>query len=258
VGEHGTHVAGIIGARPGGDSGDFGGIAPGADVVCARVYRAASATDIEETASNGDIATAVDFLAMQEGVDLINLSLGGVRGSEIEQDAIQNATNRGVLVLCAAGNNAGAQVIYPAAYPGSVAVSAVGLLGTVPNGSVDSLALPHEIDRFGASGIFSAAFNNVGPQIACAGPGVGIISTVPGGSSKSPGPAYASMSGTSMACPAVCAALATVLGADPEFRKMPRDRSRAIYAWTRLVGGVRAMGFGANIEGYGLATALGQ
>ena len=61
-----------------------------------------------------------------------------------------------------------------------------------------------------------------------------------------------------MACPAVCAALATILEADPEYRKMPRDRSRAIYAWTRLVGGLRAIGFGANVEGYGLASASGQ
>jgi len=258
VAEHGTHVAGIVGARSGNDSGDFGGIAPGADVVCARVYRAAGATGTEETANNGDIATAVDYLTMHENVDLINLSLGGVRGSEIEKDAIQSAIDRGVLVLCAAGNNAGAQIIYPAAYPGSVAISAVGLLGTFPSGSMDSLAVPQQMDRFGASGIFSAAFNNVGPQIACSGPGVGIISTVPEGAKGSTAPPYASMSGTSMACPAVCAALATILEAYTEYRKMPRDRSRAIYAWTRLVGGLRAMGFGANVEGYGLASASGQ
>jgi subtilisin family serine protease len=263
VGEHGTHVAGIVGARAGNDSGDFGGIAPGADIVCARVYRAGAA-GIEESASNGDIATAIDFLAMQEGVDLINLSLGGVRGSEIEKDSIQNAIDRGVLVLCAAGNTGGAQVIYPAAYPGSVAVSAVGVLGTVPNGSVDSLAVPQQIESFAANGIFAAAFNNVGPQIACAGPGVGIISTVPDvspGSSAAgavPTYAYASMSGTSMASPAVCAALATILEKDQEYRKMPRDRSRAVYAWTRLVAALRTMGFGANVEGYGLPTGRGQ
>jgi subtilisin len=129
---------------------------------------------------------------------------------------------------------------------------------------VDSLAVPQQIESFAANGIFAAAFNNVGPQIACAGPGVGIISTVPDvspGSSAAgavPTYAYASMSGTSMASPAVCAALATILEKDQEYRKMPRDRSRAVYAWTRLVAALRTMGFGANVEGYGLPTGRGQ
>jgi subtilisin family serine protease len=257
VGEHGTHVAGIVGARSRSGSGDFAGIAPGADVVCARVYPAPESAGAETSAGNGDVASAIDFLAMQESADLINLSLGGPRASEIEKDAIQAAIDRGVLVICAAGNTFGAQVIYPAAYPGSVAVSAVGLLGTVPNGSADSLAVPQQPDGFKASGIFSATFNNVGPQIACAAPGVGIISTVPAGSKESGAP-YASMSGTSMACPAVCGALATLLSADPQYRKMPRDRSRAIYAWSRLVGSLHTLGLGSNVEGYGLASALSQ
>jgi subtilisin family serine protease len=255
VAEHGTHVAGIIAARSAAtDRGDFAGIAPGADVVAARVYRNDSAQPGTEppTTNNGDVAAAIDALASDETVDIINLSLGGSRGSEIENDAVQAAIDRGVLVVCAAGNGSGAPVMYPAAYPGTVAVSAFGLLGTVPPSSADAFAVPQDPVRFGAGGIYSAVFNSLGPQVACAGPGVGIISTVPKGSNG-----YAAMSGTSMACPAVCGALATILAGDSVYRNMTRDRSRAVYAWSMLLNHLRPLGLAQEAgAGYGLVSAV--
>ena len=250
ISEHGTHVAGIIGARPDVSSPDFAGIAPGAEIVYARVFPPGK----NSTANNGDIAAAIDAMVQEHRVDLLNLSLGGTRSSEIEHDAIQAALDDGVLVLCASGNG-GSAVTYPAAYAGSVAVSAIGLLGAVPAGSVDALAAPAESAGFTANGLFAAAFNNAGPQVACVGPGVGIISTAL--DSQRPGAApYAAMSGTSMACPAVTAALATWLAADPNFRNMPRDRNRAMRAWITLLRTLRPLGLGFSAEGYGLASAL--
>ena len=251
ISEHGTHVAGIIGARPDVSSTDFAGIAPGVDLVYVRVFPPGKDT----RANNGDIAAAIDLLVEEHNVDLLNLSLGGTRSSEIEHDAIQAALDAGVLVLCASGNGGGSAVTYPAAYSGSVAVSAIGLLGAVPAGSVDALATPPKSSSFTANGLFAAAFNNTGPQVACVGPGVGIISTAL--DSQRPGAApYAAMSGTSMACPAVTAALATWLAADSVYKSMPRDRNRAIRAWTTLVRTLRPLGLGFSAEGYGLASAF--
>jgi len=254
VADHGTHVTGIIAAKPTSGSKDFGGICAGAEVFVARVYAGGGPAGQEGTASNGDIASAIDALASTQHVDVMNLSLGGPAPSEIEADAIMSAIEAGVLVICAAGNGNGAPVVYPAASPGAVAVSALGIPGTFPSGSIDALSVPQQADHFAASGIYAASFNNIGPQVACVGPGVGIISTVP---HSGPGkPAYAAMSGTSMASPAVCASLAAILSQDQTYRKMPRNAARAQYAWNVLARGLRQLGLSSQYQGFGLASTL--
>jgi subtilisin family serine protease len=254
VSDHGTHVTGIIAAKPASASKDFGGIAAGADVYVARVYAGGGPAGQEGSASNGDIAAAIDALASTQQVDVMNLSLGGPDPSEIEADAIKAAIEAGVLVICAAGNGNGAPVVYPAGSPGAVAVSAVGFPGTFPPGSIDALSVPQQADHFAASGIYAASFNNIGPQVACVGPGVGIISTVP---QTGPGvAAYAAMSGTSMACPAVCASLAAILSQDQAYRKMPRNAARAQYAWSVLARSLRQLGLSSQYQGFGLMSTL--
>src|SRR5262249_49716356 len=127
----------------------------------------------------------------------------------------------------------------------------LGLSGAFPSNSIEALAVPSSSDRF-AGNLFEASFNNNGPHIACTAPGVGIISTVPGAAGE---PAYAAMSGTSMACPATCAALATLLSADAAYLRMPRNTARAQYAWNVLLRSLRKLGLSNTYEGYGLATA---
>ena len=74
-GSHGSHVCGTIAARPVSE-GHYGGIAPGAEVYCARVFPP------DKGANQGDIANAIDELSKVHRVDLINMSLGAPTGSE--------------------------------------------------------------------------------------------------------------------------------------------------------------------------------
>jgi subtilisin family serine protease len=223
VQNHGTHVSGIIGARPV-TPDEFGGIAPGAELFVARVFTATSG------ANQGDIAAAIDALSGPFGVDVINMSLVGA-ASAIERDAVIVALQRGTVCVCAAGNQAGA-VGFPAAYPESIAVSALGLVNTWAADSMPAFNVPTQPNRFGVGGTFLASFSNTGPQLQCAAPGNGIISTIP----SSPGDEapYADMSGTSMSSPLVAGILANMLSRDPVWKDIPRGVQRAIYARAAL------------------------
>jgi subtilisin family serine protease len=243
---HGTHVSGIIGARPVNPQA-YAGIAAGADLYVARVFTPGG------DASQGDVAMAIDALSGWYGADIINMSLGGV-ASDIEHDAVILAFQRGTLCVCAAGNQSGGPVMYPAAYPECVAVSGLGLLNTSPADSMPALSVPTLPDRFGLDGIYLASFSNLGPQIDVAAPGNGIISTVP----TNPGDAapYADMSGTSMASPLVTGVLANLLSRDPAYRSLGRTAARAAYA--RALLNARAIPVLNNrlYEGNGMAREI--
>lgn len=240
---HGTHVNGILAARPVVGSGDYAGISPGSDVLSVRVFPA------QGPATQGDIAEAIDLLTDNEA-DLINLSLGGPIPSQIEQDAIIAAMERGALCVAAAGNNAGGPVMFPAAFPQVVAVSAVGLWGTNPPETASAHTLPTDVAKFSFTGLYVADFSNVGTEVYCTGPGVGIISTVPS-MKHSPTP-YLALDGTSMASPACCAALATALSVDPVYRSLPRDTGRVARAIAVLQASARFIGLSPIFVGRGL------
>lgn len=244
VDAHGSHVCGTIGARPQ-DDGQFAGIAPGVELFSARVFPPGAG------ANQGDIANAIDHLSRERKADLINLSLGAPTGSQIERDAILDAVERGTLCICAAANSSG-PVEFPAAFPETVAVSAIGRLGWGPPGSVPSLRLPPEADKFGAAGLFLANFSCFGDEIDCAGPGVGIISTVPARHGLTA--PYASMGGTSMASPAVCGLLAAQLAAHPFYKTLPRDQTRADTARSILRQASRDIDMKKIFQGFGLPS----
>ncbi len=247
VDSHGSHVCGIIGARPV-SAGQYGGVAPGADLYCARVFASP-----DGGADQGDIVLAIDELSRNRGVDLINMSLGATAPSQIERDAIQDALERGTLCVCAAGNSNG-PVEYPGRFPETVAVSALGLAGWGPPGSLASTRLPDDSARHGPDNLYLANFSCTGPEVACCAPGVGIISTVP--SRFGLVAPYAAMDGTSMASPAACGLLATLLAAAAgSYTRLPRDRSRAETARRILANACRDLGMDANFQGRGLPQA---
>ena len=175
---HGTHVAGIAAALTDNGRG-IEGAAPGARILPVKVL------DGQGQGYSSDIANGVVWAA-NNGAQVINLSLGGPSAGTAMAAAIGYARLHGVTVVAAAGNSAldGNAPMYPGASPGVIGVAAVD------------------------SNMQHATFSNTGSYIDLAAPGVGIISTVPGGS-------YASWSGTSMATPYVAAAAAIVKAARP-------------------------------------------
>lgn len=243
---HGTHVCGIIGARPAQESGDYAGIASGADLMCIRVFPHGGG------ANQGDIAEAIDHLS-QNGADLINLSLGGPQPSGIERDSILAAIEAGTLCVCAAGNAYNQPLYYPAAYPETVSVSALGLLGAAPAGTEAANCVPSRLDHFGPGGLFVANFTNIGAGLVCTAAGVGIISTVPVRNSVAA--PYLDMSGTSMASPVTCASLASLLSQDQAYKNLPRNTSRAQRASATLLASVRQLGLNQLYVGCGLSQA---
>jgi len=248
VAEHGTHTTGIIGARPTA-SGDFAGIAAGCDLFHARVFKSENPGD---GPTQADIVNAIDSLSRDHACDLINMSLGGGPPTESEEDAIRDALQRGTLCICSAGNDGGA-INYPAAYSECAAVSALGLVGWAPAGTFSSNNRPHDAQRMGQDNLFLATFSSFGPALACAAPGVGIVSTVPDRNGYKR--AYMEMDGTSMASPAACAALAVVLSGDAAYKALPRNGSRAERARLVLAQNCKPFGLPVKYEGRGLPTA---
>jgi type VII secretion-associated serine protease mycosin len=192
---HGTHVAGIIAARVGNRAG-IGGAAPGVRILPVRVLGAGG------KGSLSDVVEGIDW-AVDHGADVINLSLGGSGGGSVYRSVLDNARQRGVVVVAAAGNEAqnGNPVMYPGADPDVIAVASLQPAG------------------------LRAASSTWGPWVDLAAPGVAIVAPCPDPASMCAGarsydpslpPGYARLSGTSMASPHVAAAAALLLSTRPD------------------------------------------
>ena len=172
---HGTHVAGIIGARGNNDRG-IAGLCWSANIIAVRVL------DSDGNGTWSREIAGIDY-AIAAVAKVINCSFGGPTGSEIVRDAIERARKKGVLLVAAAGNdgtNDDAHPVFPAAYPDS------NILSVAATDSKDKLA----------------SFSNYGDAtVDLAAPGDRIASTFWHSE-------YAYMSGTSMAAPYVAAAAA--------------------------------------------------
>jgi subtilisin len=247
VAEHGTHTTGIIGARPT-KASDYAGMAAGCEIFHARVFKGDGPQD---GPTQADIINAIDSLSRDHQCDLINMSLGGGPKSGAEEDAIRDAAQRGTLCICSAGNDNG-PIEFPAAYSECEAVSAVGKVGWAPAGTFSANNRPKEATKMGYNNLFLASFSCFGPSLACASPGVGIVSTVP--SRDGFLDAYMEMDGTSMASPAACGTLAVILSKDETYKTLARDSSRSKRAKLLLAQHCKAFGLSVSFEGRGLPT----
>lgn len=170
---HGTHVAGIIGAK----NNDFGvmGIAADATLVSCRVL------DKDGKGTLSSIIQALAYIgANAKAGDVINMSIGEDETSDVLDQQVQAIAAKGIYVAIAAGNDSKAADLFS---PGRA------------NG--DNIFTVSAVDSLGNFASFSNYGNDV---VDFAAPGVRILSTYKDG-------LYAKMSGTSMATPHVAGLL---------------------------------------------------
>jgi serine protease len=113
---HGTHVAGTIAQATHNGIG-VSGVARRASIMPLKVLSGRGSGSV------GGIADAIRYAA-DNGAKVINMSLGGRFPSKVLEKAVKYAHSKGVVVVCAAGNDGRGKVSYPAAYPGAFAVAA--------------------------------------------------------------------------------------------------------------------------------------
>ena len=179
---HGTAVASIIAAAPV-PGVSFTGVAPAARILSVKI----SGTDTFPTSVTPQgIMDAVQF-----GADVINLSLATPDDVPALRNAVEYALSHNVVVVAAAGNDlpqGGTGPFYPAAYPGVLAVGAVG-----PGGAL-------------------AAFSDRHTPVAVTAPGVNVTSAYPGTFPDAYAPVQ---NGTSFAAAFVSGVVALVRSAHP-------------------------------------------
>jgi subtilisin family serine protease len=145
---HGTDVAGIADADTNNNFG-FAGTAFNAPMLAFRIFPSPPSGGCTPGSSNAQCETTdVDEVsaindAVAHGARVINLSLGSDGPlsncqDTIEENAIENAISKGVVVVAAAGNETANHLDCPAAYPGVIAVGASALTGSFNTESVAS------------------------------------------------------------------------------------------------------------------------
>lgn len=174
---HGTHVAGIIAADGGGDGLGIYGIAPQSSLY---IFKVCSWSGI---CYADDVAVAIRW-AVQEGAQIINISLGSDKSSGLINEAANDAVSKGVLVVAAAGNDGPylASIDYPAAQASVMGVGAFDkefVMADWSSRGINTTTTPRVVED---------------QDMEFAAPGVGIESTWKSGG-------YAVLSGTSMASP---------------------------------------------------------
>jgi subtilisin family serine protease len=180
---HGTEVAGIVAARENG----FGlvGVAPRAELFAVKVLGS------DARGAISDVVKGLEW-AIQQGMQVVNMSLGTPEDSQALREAVSAAWEAGLVLVAAAGNESGS-VLDPAAYQEVIAVS-----GT------------NKDDRLAWS-------SNFGPEIDLAAPGEEIPTTYPGDR-------YRLASGTSFAAPHVTGTAALLISSGIRDNRAVRAR----------------------------------
>jgi len=151
-------------------NGKILGVAPEVKLYTAKV--------LDDTGSGNDESiTDGIYWAIGKNVDVINMSLGGKKPQEKLHRAIQFAVQTGIIIVCAAGNAGEDWIAYPAKFPETIAVSAIDSHKHWPD------------------------FSSIGEEVELAAVGVDVLSTYLNGQ-------YATLRGTSMACPHIAGAIA--------------------------------------------------
>lgn len=214
---HGTRMIGIVAAAR--DNGlGVSGVAPAARVLPVK------SLDAQGYGPYSAVANGITW-AVDQGADIVNLSLVGAAPSSILQAAVDYAVARDVIVVAASGNYGTDAPAYPAASSGAVAVAAI----TQNDG--------HPI------------FSNHGAWISVAAPGVDVVTATLGAD-------YASSTGTSPAAAVASGVFALLRAANPQMDRLTaiaRVQSGAVNlgtsGWDPYFGWGRVDAYGALVPG---------
>ena len=176
---HGTFVAGEILATMDNRKG-VSGMMPKVKLIPVRVLNKKGQGETK------DIISAMNYLVKKNDADVINMSFGSAYHSAAFEKACKKATQKGMILVAAAGNDGNPAFKYPAGYPGVIGVAAVK----------------------GNGGKWK--YSEYNDSVDVAAPGVNVA-----GLSDYSTRSYTQMSGTSMATPIVTALAAMVKSIDP-------------------------------------------
>jgi len=185
---HGTAVAGVFGAATNNSVG-VASVGFDTQIIAAKLQNVVTpqGCGVATSALSAAIHWVVD-----NGASVINLSIGGYKPSQTEQEAVDYATNKGTLVVAAAGNENTDKITYPANYTDVLSVAAT--------------------DKSDGR----AGFSNYGSWVDIAAPGVDILTTfydysMPQGKKNT----YISADGTSLSSPIVAGVATLVKAKNP-------------------------------------------
>lgn len=180
---HGTHVAGVIGSK----HGFYRGIAPDTQIHSLKVL------DQNGSGKSSQMLRALDYV-MRNDIDVTVMSLGTVleacNGKDVMSRSVDQAVERGTVVVAAAGNEGGESSTLTAPGCSKEALTV---------GAVDKKDRVAEYSSRGPT-----ADGRIKPDVVA--PGTGIIST-----SRTGG--FTRLSGTSMAAPHVAGQVSVLLSA---------------------------------------------
>jgi len=223
---HGTHVAGVIAAATNNGlsldlaGGGIAGLGYNAQIMALKVLDESGSGTVQ------DVVNAIIYAA-DHGARVINLSLGSTDYSQLEQEAVNYAWEKGAIIIAAAGNSASDTPLYPAGDDKVLAVSATGFN--------DELAY----------------YSSYGAAVGVAAPG-GDMWAGPGIWSALPG-TYEYWQGTSMATPHVAGLAALYIGyrqALDDSYPSPLEVYQAIQRGADDIGGSSSSGWNQDF-GYG-------
>jgi subtilisin family serine protease len=229
---HGTHCAGTVAG--GNTSGQWIGVAPDAELCCAKVLGPNGGTDAQ-------ILAAMAW-AIEQEVDVISMSLGGLQ-LEAEMPptytkAIVSSLRQGIPVVIAIGNEGSQTTGSPGSDIFALAV-----------GATDHLDRPAGFSGGRTQIVFESEFIN--PQFLplpyskpdVSAPGVAVVSSMPGGTWKA-------LNGTSMATPHVAGAIAVLLSAT-KIKQTVEPAKRGFTIGDLLMGSVEELGESGQDHRYG-------
>jgi subtilisin family serine protease len=271
---HGTHVAGTIAEATNNGKG-VAGVAPKATILPVKVI------DSSGRGSEAQIVEGIRW-AVDQGANIINLSLGSRTPSILYESVIDYAHQKGVFVACAAGNEA-EPTAYPAAYTNAFAVSAVADTSEIASYSNYGPEIDIAAPGGDAAGLWRTAKDFIGGILMPSGKPVGSMILQQSVDTKRRGgvvSSYLEKSGTSMACPHVAGVAALLwergVRSPDEIRSMLRRSAKPkkdanLYgaglldagAAVRLAGKISGLGdfhrlVGSFVMVFGMLKGLGK